>query len=351
MSGNPYSTDSGSHPIDEDWADKNIFCVEQLEPKILLSAAPIDAPIEQIEPGYEASENDFLKDNSVHHREYIVERGNAEEPGPTANEDPIFSQAELVDWSGSTDDDSEVIELNGNAEFGDDGLFYVSENVVLKGSGSVPGHLINEGVLSPGYSPGILQTIEWTNKPSGVLELEIGGTEEHEFDRLVIDENAFLEGKLEISLLDSFIPEAGDEFEFMTFGESFGDFSQIEGLDLGGGLVLLPLLDNSSYRLRAVDTSVADAVINFEANPNQEVIRIDTGSVLLNKLFENVLEGKGDLDQISEKSFYGSISIGSVELSGLFSAGHNGDYAYVLLDNGSLSVSYTHLTLPTTPYV
>ena len=69
----PYSTDSGSHPIDEDWADKNIFCVEQLEPKILLSAAPIDAPIEQIEPGYEASENDFLEDNSVHHREYILD--------------------------------------------------------------------------------------------------------------------------------------------------------------------------------------------------------------------------------------------------------------------------------------
>jgi hypothetical protein len=63
--------------------------------------------------------------------------------------------------------------------------------------------------------------------------------------------------------------------------------------------------------------------------------------VLLNQLFENVLEGNKDLEEISEKSFYGSVSIGSVELSGFFSSGHNGDYAYMLLENGSLFMGPT----------
>ena len=178
-----------------------------------------------------------------------------------------------------------------------------------------------------------------TLEEGGVLLIELGGTEINQFDRIVVDEEVNLGGKLEVELIDGYSPNVGDEFEFMNFGESFSDFSEMSGLDLGDGLYLMPTLGLSSYKLRVVDGSPQDAVVSFNPDDvNDGSIRIDTGDVFLNDLYESVFSGKKSLSEISDNNFFGTVTIGAVEVSGHFETGQNGDFAYLLMKNGSVFV-------------
>jgi len=59
-----------------------------------------------------------------------------------------------------------------------------------------------------------------TLEEDGVLLIELGGTDFNQFDRIVVDEEVNLGGKLEVELIDGYSPNVGDKFEFMNFGES-----------------------------------------------------------------------------------------------------------------------------------
>jgi len=54
-----------------------------------------------------------------------------------------------------------------------------------------------------------------------------------EFDRLSISGSATLNGALNISLINGFVPNPGDSFQIMTFGSRSGTFTTIN--DLGAG--------------------------------------------------------------------------------------------------------------------
>ena len=64
-----------------------------------------------------------------------------------------------------------------------------------------------------------------TLEEDGVLLIELDGTDFNQFDRIVVDEEVNLGGKLEVELIDGYSPNVSDEFEFMNFPESFSDFS------------------------------------------------------------------------------------------------------------------------------
>ena len=63
---------------------------------------------------------------------------------------------------------------------------------------------------------------------------------------------ATLGGTLDISLIEEFESSAGDSFEIITFASCSGAFDTINGLDLGGGLSLLPVYDAGSLTLLTV---------------------------------------------------------------------------------------------------
>jgi hypothetical protein len=95
--------------------------------------------------------------------------------------------------------------------------------------------LTNSGQVDPGASAGML-TIgsHYTQTASGALNIELGGSDTGRFDKLVITGTATLAGTLEVTLINGFIPDAGQTFEVMTFASRTGDFTE-KNLDLGQG--------------------------------------------------------------------------------------------------------------------
>ena len=82
--------------------------------------------------------------------------------------------------------------------------------------GFVHGNIINDGVLSPGNSPGLLNLIgDLTN--TGTLEFEIAGLDPDRFDRLWISGTFNAGGTLKL-LLDGYAPSVGDEFDLLDWG-------------------------------------------------------------------------------------------------------------------------------------
>lgn len=123
----------------------------------------------------------------------------------------------------------------------------------LTGSGTVGSNVWNAALIDVGGggATGVLTvTGDYTQTPDGVLNMEIGGTDPSGgFDQLHIRGAALLDGTLNVSLLGAFQPQAGDNFPIMTFGSVTGVFAVYNGLDLGGGLFLLPLYGDTSLTL------------------------------------------------------------------------------------------------------
>lgn len=70
------------------------------------------------------------------------------------------------------------------------------------------------GIVSPGSSPGILNwKINYQPTGSSILDIEIGGlTPGDEHDQLVVNGYAGVDGTLQVTLTNGFIPQAGDSF-------------------------------------------------------------------------------------------------------------------------------------------
>jgi len=98
--------------------------------------------------------------------------------------------------------------------------------------------LVNNGTIRPGGSPGLLAVTGGIRLgDSSVLEIELGGlTKFTEYDhmQLLPDANTPLNGTLRVSLIDEFVPAAGNEFEIMSTETALeGQFSieQLPGLE------------------------------------------------------------------------------------------------------------------------
>jgi hypothetical protein len=65
--------------------------------------------------------------------------------------------------------------------------------------------------------------------------MEIAGFGPGRVDVLNITGTAYLDGLLEISLLNGFSPTLGDTFDILNFGSYGGQFAMVQGLDLGSG--------------------------------------------------------------------------------------------------------------------
>lgn len=144
--------------------------------------------------------------------------------------------------------------LNGsNALMLVGGNFNNNANSVLTGDGvTIAVNLNNAGTIAPGSSPGVI-TIDgnYTQAATGVLQIELGGTEAGMFDQLIVNGTAsFAAGSIiDISVIDPnpndgmdelFIPETGDLFNFLLADEivlgdgvSLNDLFTFTGLPRG----------------------------------------------------------------------------------------------------------------------
>lgn len=114
----------------------------------------------------------------------------------------------------------------------------LAEGAILEGSGTVEEYLINSGTVSPGTSPGEINVSgDYTQEPSGTLEIELGGTYASiEHDTLFVTSLATLDGTLNVHLINDFVPQVGDFFHIVSYGTREGEFATENLPDLPPGL-------------------------------------------------------------------------------------------------------------------
>ncbi len=100
----------------------------------------------------------------------------------------------------------------------------------------------NSGRVEPGgdaMAGTLTVTGNYTQTFGGILDIELGGTNAGQFDKLAVTQQATLAGTMNVTLLPGYTPTLGDSFEVMTFNGRAGDFTAVNLPTLGGGLVIL----------------------------------------------------------------------------------------------------------------
>ena len=114
-----------------------------------------------------------------------------------------------------------------------------------------------EGDLQPGNSPGISSFAgDVAFSYSSTVAIEIGGTSGgQDFDLVEIARRATLDGTLELTLVDDFLPVAGQSFEILSYGARSGEFFTENLPVLPGGLDWIV-----NYNRRSIELMVVSAV-------------------------------------------------------------------------------------------
>jgi T5SS/PEP-CTERM-associated repeat protein len=121
---------------------------------------------------------------------------------------------------------------NGNI-VGNSGAEPITLTGYVKGVGTLDNVVIT-GTDAPGFSPATVYRGSITY--AGTLEIELGGTSPGSFDKLIHSGLATLGGILDISLINGFVPGAGDSFDILDWGSIAGNFSSFNLPTLTGNL-------------------------------------------------------------------------------------------------------------------
>jgi hypothetical protein len=156
-----------------------------------------------------------------------------------------------------------------------DGLpgLVVDRTATLAGSGTWAGAVLNEGTLSPGYSPGVQTLGSYTQASDAALVVELAGTASDRYDRIVVSNLAQLDGSLSVVLLGDFMPQVGDEFRILSYGSVQGTFATITGLGIGAGMFLEFEQDGAGITLVAREVAAVDT---RSLGDGAQSVRLDT---------------------------------------------------------------------------
>lgn len=136
------------------------------------------------------------------------------------------------------------------------GDLHVPQAGTLKGDGTVVGNVMNAGLVAPGFSPEIIHVDgDYEQTAEGTLEIEIGGlTPGTQHDQLQVTGTATLNGRLQVSLIDGFVPVANDEIIALQAGNISGTFSSIAPpvLDPMGNIAVQYIYNDTDMRIRFV---------------------------------------------------------------------------------------------------
>ncbi|MCP4711616.1 MAG: LEPR-XLL domain-containing protein, partial [Planctomycetes bacterium] len=115
-------------------------------------------------------------------------------------------------------------------------------------------------ILRPGNSPGIENHTDYNLLPDDTLEIEVGGytpgqgnpVVNNGYDQINVSNEASLDGTLQIVLINNFVPNLGDTFDFLTFGTLTGEFATVTGpYGFGPGNLYFEVVEQSD-RLQLV---------------------------------------------------------------------------------------------------
>ncbi|MCB9872746.1 MAG: Ig-like domain-containing protein [Planctomycetaceae bacterium] len=99
----------------------------------------------------------------------------------------------------------------------------------LSGEGILGGTVLHDDlVIDPGHRVGTL-TLDgnWSQTGNSSLNIELAGTAQAQADQLQVTGTLSIDGALNVSFLDGYIPQHGDTFRIVTYGSRQGEFSSI----------------------------------------------------------------------------------------------------------------------------
>ncbi len=96
-----------------------------------------------------------------------------------------------------------------------DGITRIQLGGALRGNATVIGNAkVDGGKVAPGDSPGIFDVSGNLDVTSGsILEIEVGGLLDNDYDRFLVGGTATLGGTIEAGLINGFVPTVGDTFD------------------------------------------------------------------------------------------------------------------------------------------
>ena len=126
---------------------------------------------------------------------------------------------------------------------------------------------------------GIMSVAETYSQGNTTLHIELGGDNAGSgYDQLNVGDQLFLDGTLQLSLVNNFVPAPCQTFKVLTFGSRVGDFDTINGLDLGNGLFLRPVYSNNDLSLVAFsntgNVNIHPTSLQVTEGGNSDVYRI-----------------------------------------------------------------------------
>jgi T5SS/PEP-CTERM-associated repeat protein/autotransporter-associated beta strand protein len=132
---------------------------------------------------------------------------------------------------------------------------------LAKGTGSYTTvSVFDGGKFAPGTSPGLVTiSSTYTQVDGSTLLAEIGGTSKGaQYDALAITGAANLDGTLDVSLINSFVPASGNSFELLhANGGIVGAFKQVSLPTLGAGLAWNVVYSNFAVILQVNASIIA----------------------------------------------------------------------------------------------
>ena len=147
--------------------------------------------------------------------------------------------------------------IQTGATFSGSGTLVIGEqaSLVLQDNAEANVLLQNDGHLEIGNSPGAASLpAGFTQTLSGHAAFEIGGlTAGSDFDLLdVTGATANLDGSIELSLINGFMPSPGESFQIITADSVIGSFADVTGTDIGGGLMFEVVYNATNVTLYVV---------------------------------------------------------------------------------------------------
>lgn len=110
-------------------------------------------------------------------------------------------------------------------------LLQIDRGGRIQGSGNITGNVVNGGYVNPGPAVAAALQIDgnFTQLESGVLEFDFSGTEPSQFDTILIDGEANLNGLLTLNLGDLSSLQPGESYALISATEGItGSFSRVK---------------------------------------------------------------------------------------------------------------------------
>jgi hypothetical protein len=202
--------------------------LENLEPRVLLAAdVLVQNPLEPVSSGVSVSAQNISTSASASDDSQIT--------------DSLLDRAathplEVVSANGSVQEVAQIDRSNGTLQ--------LAAGSTLVGRGDLGAGLLNQGVVSPGASPGLLSVTSFEQAASATLHMELGGLQAgvaDGYDQVQVSGLANLSGTLELALINDFQPTSGQVFDVLKWSQRSGSFSSYKGLYAGNGIFLKPV--------------------------------------------------------------------------------------------------------------